>query len=57
MIKRILKKIINNLPYIKRLIKDRDHLIAENKSLKQSSVKSTTEILENDYQVYFNKKS
>ena len=57
MIKKILKKIINNLPYIKRLIKDRDHLIAENKSLKQSSVKSTTEILENDYQVYFNKKS
>ena len=55
MIKRILKKIINNLPYIKRLIKDRDHLIAENKSLKQSSVKSTTEILENDYKVYFNK--
>lgn len=57
MIKRILKKIINNLPYIKRLNKDRDRLIAENKSLKQSSVKSTTEILENDYQVYFNKQS
>ena len=53
MIKRILKKIINNLPYIKILIKDRDRLIAENESLKQYSVKSTTEILESDHEPFF----